>query len=449
MAFSIKALALLALMFCVSALPGRAELTASEERGRAIYFGEKGSALDTAEVQIGDLKTKLPARTFPCASCHGRTGAGNAERGAQPSQINRDALTRPYTVKEASGRKRPPYTSSSFRNAVRGGKDPASNLLSEAMPRYGLTDKQLADVWAFLAVMAEAADPGITDDTLTVGIVLDPVHPASKAQQKLLGVLAGDIDKLGGVHGRRLALRVVSPKAAGTEAANLFALVYPQGIAPSGLDANVPVISVLPAATPSAGAFALVASDADQAAALKQFATQEWGVVSVKDACASKTGDTVLLASVKCLESAKPAKRVLLTQSVFASIPPASRKLLPAETHVAFATPLNRVARNAQAAFAKTRGRAGNDKSAILAEADAYSAAALLIEALMQTGRDVSREGVIDTLEGIRNFEGGMTPPLTFGPNRHVGSRGAEIVRYEAVAGTFAASGTWIDPDIR
>jgi ABC-type branched-subunit amino acid transport system substrate-binding protein len=297
--------------------------------------------------------------------------------------------------------------------------------------------------------VTEAADPGVSEETLTIGIVLDPANLASQAQQKLLGVLAGDIDRLGGVHGRKLTFHIVSPKNAAAEASKVFALVFPQSVPPTGLDTAVPVISVLSASAPSAGAFALVASEADQSAALKRFAAQEWGVVSVKDGCAAKKGDTVLLGSAKCLESAKLAKRVLLTQNVFSSIPPASRKLLPGETFVAFATPLSRVARNAQSAFAQTRARAKNDKSAILAEADAYSAAALLIEALMRTGRDVSREGVIDTLESVRNFEGGMTPPLTFGPNRHVGSRGAEIVRYDPKAATLAGSGTWIDAEPR
>jgi hypothetical protein len=69
----------------------------------------------------------------------------------------------------------------------------------------------------------------------------------------------------------------------------------------------------------------------------------------------------------------------------------------------------------------------------------------VLIEALMQTGRDASREGVIDRLELVRGFEGAMTPPLTFGPNRRVGSRGAEIVRYDPKKATLATSGTWID----
>jgi len=137
---------------------------------------------------------------------------------------------------------------------------------------------------------------------------------------------------------------------------------------------------------------------------------------------------------------------VLMTQSVFASIAPARRAKLPPESFVSIATPLGRVAPNAQAAFAKTRARAGSDKSAILAEADAYSTASLLIEALMRTGRDVSRVGLIESLENIRNFEGAMTPALSFGPNRHVGSRGAEIVRYDAKTASLASGGTWIEP---
>lgn len=446
-AFTTRAFALLALLGSISVPLAQAQLSAAEVRGRAIYFGEKGSALDTATVQIGELETKLPARTFPCSSCHGRAGEGKSERGVQPSRISREALTRPYSVKEASGRTRPPYTSSAFRAAVRSGKDSGGNALAEAMPRFNLTDKQLADVWAFLAVISEVTDPGILEDAITVGVVVDPANPSSSAQQKLLKVLAADINKLGGVHGRRLVFESVAPKAAATEAESLFALIAPQGLPPAGVARSVPVISVLPSASPGAGSFALVTSEADQAAALKRFAVEEWGVVSVRDACAARKGDTVLIASPKCAASAGAARRALMTQAVFSSIPPASRKSLPADTRIAFATPLGRVARNAQAAFANTRARSGNDKSAILAEADAYSVAALMIEALMRTGRDVSREGVIDALEGVREFEGAMTPPLSFGPNRHVGSRGAEIVGYDPKTGALSGAGIWMDAD--
>ncbi len=427
-------------------LQASADLSSAEARGRATYFGEKGSALDGATARIGELTTKLPANSFPCASCHGRTGLGKAERGVQPSQITRDALTRPYTVKEATGRKRPPYTLASFRKAVRTGKDAGGNDLSDAMPRFNLTDKQLADLWAFLAVVDDVTDPGITEASISIGVITDPRHPATRAQLKVLNALAADINAIGGLHGRSLKFEGLSPVSAATAASSHFALLAPQGAPPAGLDPEVPVVSVLPAQIASSASFALIAGEADQTAALRRFAAEQFEVVSLRDACVAKLGDTVLLSSAGCLVKAKPARRVLMTQSVFASLTPASRAGLPAETYIAIATPLGRIDANAQAAFARTRAKAGGDKSAILAEADAYSAAAVMVESLMRTGRDVSRAGLVERLEGLREFRGGMTPPLTFGPNRYVGSRGAEIVRYDPVKATLATSGVWVEP---
>lgn len=441
-----KAVAAAFVLVLLGGLQASADLSSAQARGRAAYFGERGSALDGATARIGELTTKLPASSLPCASCHGRTGLGKAERGVQPSQITRDALTRPYSVIEAAGRKRPPYTLASFRNAVRSGKDAGGNDLSEAMPRFNLTDKQLADLWAFLAVVGEVTDPGITDTSITIGVVADPRHPATRSQLKLLDALAADINAIGGVHGRKLKFEGLVPSATAGAATTHFALIAPQGTAPSGLDPDVPIVSLLPSETPSARGFALVASEADQVAALRRYAVEAFEVVSLRDACAAKKGDTVLLASSGCLANAKPARRVLMTQSVFTSLSPASRVSLPAETYVAIAAPLGRIDPQAQTAFARTRAKAGGDKSVILSEADAYSAAAVVVESLMRAGRDLSRLSLVDTLERMPEFKGAMTPVLSFGPNRHVGSRGAEIVRYDPINRTLAASGTWVEP---
>ncbi len=450
-AFTISPKAALAAVTLVltGIMPAGAELGSAEARGRAIYFGEKGSALESATVRIGSLTTRLPASSFPCASCHGRNGQGIAERGVQPSQITRDALTRPYTVRESAGRKRPPYTLSSFRTAVRSGKDAGGNDLAEAMPRFNLTDKQLADVWAYLAVVDQVTDPGITDATILVGVLADPQNPATRPQLKLLDALAADINRIGGVHGRELKFEGLSSKSAPSASGSYFALLAPQGAAPPGLDADLPVIAAQPGQALSSRGFSLVAGEGDQVAALRRYAAETFEVVSLRDACAAKKGDTVLLASPACAENAKAARRVLMTQSVFTSLPPTSRAALPGETYVAIATPLGRIDKTAQAAFARTRARAGNDKTAILAEADAYSAASVLIESLMRAGRDVSRAALTERLEGLRDFKGAMGPPLSFGPNRHVGSRGAEIVRYNPASGTLATSGEWMEPVAR
>lgn len=430
------------------ALPAEAQLTPAEERGRAIYFGEAGSALDTSTARIGNMGVTLPAQSFPCASCHGRAGIGVAERGAVPADLSRGALTRPYTVTGQQGRRRPPYTLSSFRAAVRNGRDPGGSELAEAMPRFALSDRDLGDVWAFLAVMDQLSDPGLSDDRIDIGVILTAGGrgPAAEAQRRLLDSVSADINRIGGIHGRQL--RFSYHTAAALPEGDVFAVLSP-GEAPAGLGERVPVLALSGHGTLKTQAFSLLAGAEDQSAALRLFAVQELGAVRVADACASGAGETRLLTSPSCLASARSAKRLLLPQPVFAAIPPAQRKLLPAETYVALPAPLSRVAPQAQTAFARTRAKAGTGRETILAEADAYSVASVLIESLMRAGRSLDREGLIASLEGLSDFEGAVTPPLSFGPNRHTGSRGAEIVRYSPETGVMAMQGVWIDPDKR
>jgi hypothetical protein len=58
----------------------------------------------------------------------------------------------------------------------------------------------------------------------------------------------------------------------------------------------------------------------------------------------------------------------------------------------------------------------------------ALGAARLLVEGLRRVGRDVRRERLIEELEGLRQFNSGFGPPLTFGTDRRVGAWGAYVV---------------------
>jgi hypothetical protein len=61
------------------------------------------------------------------------------------------------------------------------------------------------------------------------------------------------------------------------------------------------------------------------------------------------------------------------------------------------------------------------------AQINAYTSAKLLVEALKRVGKDLSREKLIQTLEGFYEFPTGLTPPLTYGPNRRIGAMGAYV----------------------
>ncbi|MBV9924311.1 MAG: ABC transporter substrate-binding protein [Acidobacteria bacterium] len=58
----------------------------------------------------------------------------------------------------------------------------------------------------------------------------------------------------------------------------------------------------------------------------------------------------------------------------------------------------------------------------------AFAAAKIFVEGLRRAGQDLSREKLITALEGLYNFETGVTPPITFGPNRRIGANASAIL---------------------
>lgn len=58
----------------------------------------------------------------------------------------------------------------------------------------------------------------------------------------------------------------------------------------------------------------------------------------------------------------------------------------------------------------------------------AYAAMKIFFEAAKLSGRQLDRATLINALEQLRDFKTGVVPPVTFGPNRRVGSIGSYIV---------------------
>ena len=48
---------------------------------------------------------------------------------------------------------------------------------------------------------------------------------------------------------------------------------------------------------------------------------------------------------------------------------------------------------------------------------------------MRRAGKDLTRESFIDALEGIRNFDTGVTFPVTYGPDRREATNDVLIVR--------------------
>ena len=78
------------------------------------------------------------------------------------------------------------------------------------------------------------------------------------------------------------------------------------------------------------------------------------------------------------------------------------------------------------------------------AQASAMAAAKILVYGLERSGKNLSREKLVTTLEGLYEFDTGLMPRLTFGPNRRIGSMGAYIVTIDPEKKLFPATVEWI-----
>lgn len=441
-----SALALAAAAFTCSA--AHAQLTPSEERGRAIYFGEPGSALDKANVVIpGAGSASLPAKGFPCSSCHGRRGEGRAERGVKPANLDRSMLARSYGLAGQGGRIRPPYTLDSFIAGLAGGHDPGGRGLATAMPRYMMDRAAAADLWAFLAKVGSMQDPGLSETTVRLGAVLTLSGPAAEEglqMRRILETVFNATNQAGGIHGRKITLVVRDAAAAAPASDDVFAWISIAAPASAVAYAagGAPVLA--PWGSPDApadGIFALTATESDQAAALSTFATEQLksaGLVACRKSNAIRLVDTSCTANL----AGKPA-RALLTLPAFHALSAEQRATLPNDTWVSVPIDFSQINPTSQKTFGRVHARIS--PATMLAQAHAYSAAALTIELLKRSGRGIDRESFVDELTNLKQFVGGMSPPLSFSTTRNVGSTGALVVRYDKKRDALEASGTWLD----
>lgn len=83
----------------------------------------------------------------------------------------------------------------------------------------------------------------------------------------------------------------------------------------------------------------------------------------------------------------------------------------------------------------------------LLAQLSTYCAAKIMVEGLKRTGMDLSREKLITTLEGLYEFNTGLTPLISYGPNRRIGTLGAHIVSIDLEKKAFSPVSTWMSPN--
>lgn len=224
-----------------SAAAAALELTAEEAAGKQIYLhGTSASANALIHARVGAVGTAMPASVVPCVGCHGSDGRGRREGGVRPPDITWRRLSAPYGQKLPGGRRHPAYGEASFARALSEGVDPAGNRLDPAMPRFVMSQRDMASLIAYIKRLEDDRDPGLHESVLRLGTLLPAEGPLAALGRTVAAVLRGvleGINETGGIHGRRLEL-VVADSSGGparAEAAlrelierrDVFALVAP------------------------------------------------------------------------------------------------------------------------------------------------------------------------------------------------------------------------------
>lgn len=74
----------------------------------------------------------------------------------------------------------------------------------------------------------------------------------------------------------------------------------------------------------------------------------------------------------------------------------------------------------------------------------AFASAKVFVEGLKRAGRELTRERLLTALEGLYDYDSGVTPRLSFGPNRRVGASGSYVVVIDPRKKEYTVAGGWV-----
>lgn len=495
-------------------------LTASESRGKQIYVQGTSPSGKSVLAYFGDSSLELPASTIPCANCHGLDGRGKPEGGITPTNLAWDALTKPYGVTHANGRRHPPYTERAMELAITRGTDPGGNKLLSVMPRYTMSVEDMADLVAYLKLVGKDVDPGITEDRIvlgTAGPTKGRLAEISHASRAVTTAFFDELNSQGGIYNRRFEVKFneTAETPAATRAAmdrwlhddQIFALSgiviagSEKDVLPLIADRGVPLVGPLTLYPETGGqlnrqVFYLLSGVEGQARAFVEFAAgnaelknQAIAVVftqsesssrvlhavneqSKKDGFAKPRAFDYFAGQFDAALTAKQLKAANCNLVIFLNggkdvlsfmaeavkidwypstfVVGAGSEIFEAplgfseKIFLSFPTSPADQSPEGVREFSALAEKYRLPKQHLPAQISAFSSAKILAEAIRRVGKDLSREKLIQALEGLYEYQTGLTPAITYGPNRRIGAMGAYIVKVNLKEKQFVPTGGWI-----
>ncbi len=433
-----------------------------------------------------------------CATCHGIAGEGGQEGGQRAPALKWDWLSAPQTI---FGRTRAGYAAAEVARVLDSGLDVSGRQLSSLMPRYRLSEIELASLQNYLSIIGSAKDQsdGVADKTLFIGAALPlsgQLQSVGERIQRELVRVYGEVNAAGGLYGRQIQLVVrdtrsePSAELAATqmlvEQDRVFLLAGSFLTSASGVETwlhNQALPLIGPVALASLqpekvnNIFYVLPSMADQGRVL---AEQLLARDEPKPACkkiAAWAEDQpyarhALQGAQRQLdaEGADVATAVIFNQATIASLIASSAGIKKSPDCVLFLGTAEDMALLAKSISTEVRWFAlvallGRGVSALPAslsrnllvaqplsgDAQAHepftllarTAAQISIEALKRSGRDVNHATVIAALKALKDFRIEGLPPLSFSPQRRTALQGAAIMQWQAAEQDYTLVKAW------
>ena len=466
--------------------------TAEEERGQEIYLRGVSRSGQAIIAQFGKDGPQLPASSVPCANCHGRDGRGKKEGGVTPSDLRWLQLTREISSGSGAARPRPAYTDSLLTRAFTMGLDSGGTVLNSVMPLYHLQSSDARDLVAYIKTLGIRPEPGVLDTSVRVGVILPP--NGSAAVREALIAYFQESAQQEQIFGRHIELETLTLPGDSAQRGravrdfirdrSIFALVAgfvagsEKDVGAVLDDIGVPLIlgvTPFPPSVTDRYTFFLDGGISSQAEALANYAiaahtgsppkvlilyssgveqhiadaafelfrTAGWTEVqrfvlgSDSDLVKLREShpDVVMVLSndISQKELVAWPKTVFLVPGVLLS-PDAIVSPLTNGSRIFTAFPIlpSDFAGERLAEYRTLAKKYQLQSSDLQAQLAALCGAKVLVELLRRSGRDLSREKLIEIEEGLTGFEIGWTPAFNFASNQHIAIPTPRVVEIDS-----------------
>jgi hypothetical protein len=185
-----------------------ADSPSGQETGMRIY---RDGLLPSGAVLRGVLRNgaELSGADAACVKCHRRSGLGGGEGQKTIRPIaGRLLFTRPAApatqrarVRPEGAQARPPYTVETLARALREGIDPAGRSLDELMPRFDMSDADVAQLASYLKSLPQTTAPGVSESEIHFATVVTPGGDPFRTKAMLKVMEAYFADKNAGTRG--------------------------------------------------------------------------------------------------------------------------------------------------------------------------------------------------------------------------------------------------------